>query len=73
MLLPIQSPPIVRSGSVPQGSSRVRGLHASQAYDFEIDWKCKNIKVGGGIEKVLAYHLRGAGGGWQIIGECPCE
>lgn len=71
MLLPRQSSPIVRSGIVSHSDSRVRGLQPSQA-DFDIEWKCKNVKVGTGTEKVLAYHLKGAGGGWHILPEYPC-
>jgi hypothetical protein len=72
MLLPRQSSPIVRSGTVRHSDSRARGLHTSQAPDFEIDWKCKKVKVDGNMEEVLAYHLRGAGGGWHILPEYPC-
>lgn len=75
MLLPKQSPPVIRArGCVVNslGGSAIRPQQANP--DFEIrTWKCAKVRVGGTDEGVLTYHLQGTGGGWHALPEYACS
>lgn len=78
MILPRQTPPVVRSQVASVRPAGLLPVRTSQA-KYEIrEWRCVQARVpkeGGYIdvpEPVLAYLSTGLGAGWHLVPDCPC-